>query len=640
MTMFNLDEDRDTFLDLLKPESGWNIEHVFGTAIVLDIRWLFNFIVSLDGRASEKDGTGGTDPGYLLSVIRGYRNRLDVFCQKGNIVHGGYDILMEEAGHFVHQVAIRGSQVFHPKVWIIQYGNSDGRVRFGVLAGSRNAVFGATLEGYILFEGEYNKKNLPGNENLCTFVAACYNNAEGGGEGSMPTGFLEKLSRTPLVNKRNYEEDYFYYQGLDGTGPLSSLIKEHYDHIMVFSPFLNVGTIDMLRNRCGRFTLVSTMDNLAETLKDYHFDDHVDNCSEYYYVKPFVTPGMEDEMVADAGIAMDEGEMEETVAHTEIFHPGFMHAKMYFLYTKGRPLEMILGSANCTYGGLEGGSIEAVARVRLPGKGIDNIMKSFIIDEDSGDDALYPHVQRFTRLDERYEIDEQEKLKREAQEVFTEILNLPWKAVYTDEKLVLRSGFIREKYAKLKELHVVNAKLSRGQAPARFRYNVHDGEFVLHVRDNMVPGELFEFTMEMHGLENPLKSMLFMPIQNAPSWWEKEIERAIMDRLESIQAWYLYIFGLLFRDNRYEKSKTRRNVRSAGGSGNGGAMTAEIRSFSLERLLSNGALDRDLIPQIKEALRVFAEKNGKGEIEPESGSLYHEIMAFRDLFEIYAEIMQ
>jgi hypothetical protein len=638
--MFNLNEDRDTFLDLLKPESGWNIEYVFGTAIVLDIRWLFNFILSLDGRAGEKDDPGGPDPGYLLSVIRGYRNRLDVFCQKGNIVHGGYDILMEEAGHFVHQVAIRDRQVFHPKVWIIQYGNGDGRVRFRVLTGSRNAVFGATLEGYILFEGEYNETNMPGNENLCAFVAACYENAETSVNVSMPAGLLEKLSRTLMVDKQNYEEDFFYYQGLDGKGPLSMLIKERYEHIMVFSPFLNAGTIDTLRKKCGRFTLVSTMENLAETLRDYHFDEQDGACSEYYYVKPFVASDTEDEMAADASNAMDGAEGEESVEHPEIFHPGFMHAKMYFLYSKGRPLEMILGSANCTAGGLEGGSVEAVGRVLLPGKRIDDIINSFIIDSDRGDDALYPHVQRFTLLDERYKIDDKEKLKREAQNVFTEILNLPWEAVYGNGKIVLRSGLVMENYAVLKELHVVNGKLSREEAQSIFRYNAHDGEFVLPVADDMVPGELFEFTMYVHDLGIPLKSMLFIAIQNAPAWWEGQMERAIMDRLDSVHAWYLYIFGLLFRDNTYEKSKTRRNVRFAGGTGNIGAMTAEIRNFSLERLLSNGALDRDLIPQIEEALRVFAEKTGNGEIGAESGSLYDEIMAFRDLFEIYAEIMQ
>ncbi len=197
-----------------------------------------------------------------------------------------------------------------------------------------------------------------------------------------------------------------------------------------------------------------------------------------------------------------------------------------------------------------------------------------------------------------------------------------------------------ENYAVLSDLHVINAKLSREEAPSGFRYNDQDGGYVLQVGDDMVPGELFEFTMYVHGLENPLKSMLFIPIQNAPAWWEGQMERAIMDRLDNIHAWYLYIFGLLFRDNTYEKSKTRRNVRSAGGPGNGGAMTAEIRNFSLERLLSNGILDRDLIPQIKEALQVFGEKTGNGEIGAESGSLYDEIMAFRGLFEIYAEIMQ
>ena len=103
--MFNLGENRDTFTDLIKPAGDCRIEYIFGTCLVLDIRWLFNLLLSLSENNDHKEKW--SDPGRLLSAFRSYREKMDLFVQFGKIERTSYDLLLEE----VSQIKVKKQDI-------------------------------------------------------------------------------------------------------------------------------------------------------------------------------------------------------------------------------------------------------------------------------------------------------------------------------------------------------------------------------------------------------------------------------------------------------------------------------------------------------------------------------------------------
>jgi hypothetical protein len=316
-----------------------------------------------------------------------------------------------------------------------------------------------------------------------------------------------------------------------------------------------------------------------------------------------------------------------------------MHAKMYFLYKKNQPLELILGSANCSEAGLGGTSIEAVVKIYLQFKTIDSIFNSFIFKEGNKDN-LYPYIERFENKDDNLcKISDQEKNKREADKVFQNIMNLKWSAAYKNNTINLVTERKIDLDKKINQLKIVNNKLKSDGKKFLFRRESKGFNFSLPISKDAIPGEIFEFSMDYEGLDNSLSCLAIIPINGSPPEWRQKIERQQFDMLKSVSAWYLYIFGLLYKDNPYEKAKTYRYVTSSG-KNKRKENIAENQKFSLERLLGIGEITAEIRKEIDDAITVFEEKFHLDNITKEQKELYNEIVAFKDLFKIYSEAMQ
>src|SRR5687767_6042393 len=73
-------------LDALRPPSGYRLDHAVGTTFSLDLAALLAAPVGfalLDREAD--DGRPVTDPVALLEAVRRNADRIDIFCQAGQI---------------------------------------------------------------------------------------------------------------------------------------------------------------------------------------------------------------------------------------------------------------------------------------------------------------------------------------------------------------------------------------------------------------------------------------------------------------------------------------------------------------------------------------------------------------------------
>src|SRR4051794_19921389 len=95
-------EDRTLLVDLLAPpEGGFRLERAVGTTFTLHLTALMPVPLGLAGA----DLSSSTDPLSLLQAIRNYSNRIDIFCQAGNVaVPAQRNDLLAFLEPMVHQV--------------------------------------------------------------------------------------------------------------------------------------------------------------------------------------------------------------------------------------------------------------------------------------------------------------------------------------------------------------------------------------------------------------------------------------------------------------------------------------------------------------------------------------------------------
>lgn len=147
-------EDRSLLVDLLSAPDGYRLDAAVGTTFTLDLTALLPVPLAFAGN----DLSSGADPLTVLQAIRSYSERIDVFCQAGNIrVPSKPNDLIAFLEAMVHQVDRPSpGYLFHPKIWVLRFARVDDLEdrRFRLLCGSRNLTHDRAWDALIALDGE------------------------------------------------------------------------------------------------------------------------------------------------------------------------------------------------------------------------------------------------------------------------------------------------------------------------------------------------------------------------------------------------------------------------------------------------------------------------------------------------------
>lgn len=275
-------QSRAAFAEELKPPAGFDLSYAVGTTFTLDLATALSVPLSFASRrVSAADNTLG-----ILESIRRFTDRIDIFCQAGEMRMGSHSDLVALLETMIHPVDLRNhGGLFHPKVWFLKYRNQHDKedVAYRFLCASRNLTDDRSWDILLRLDGRRaenpDAELRARNEPLARLLR------------HLPDWSINPLDeeRAGRVNRfarwiRDVEWDLLdgaapTFHFFDGTG--RNTLDIHGTRALVISPFVSDDGLARVRSRLtGKVTLLSReeqIDRLAPSTLDGKLETHVLN---------------------------------------------------------------------------------------------------------------------------------------------------------------------------------------------------------------------------------------------------------------------------------------------------------------------------------------------------------------------------
>jgi hypothetical protein len=330
-------QSRRHLLEALRPPPGFTLDCAIGTTFSLDLLTMLTAPLAFTlFDWEDEEGQPTADPLALLEAVRRYSSRISVFCQAAQIaIPKKNQPLLSYLENSVFEVnASHPHGVFHPKIWILRFTNSEESTFYRFLCLSRNLTFDRAWDTVLVLEGEYvERRNAYSlNHPLGDFVSELPSLAL----RPLPEKVLADIERVQYELRRvvfdppaGFDEIYFWPLGIEGTrrswpfNPRSRRL----DRMLVVSPFVSAKCLTRLTESSGNNLLISSPAEL----------DALDSsCLEHFEHVYVLSPA------ADLQEEPDEGASE---APPESLSG--LHAKLY-IADAGWKARVWTGSANAT----------------------------------------------------------------------------------------------------------------------------------------------------------------------------------------------------------------------------------------------------------------------------------------------------
>lgn len=335
-------DGRQPLLDALRPPPGCTLDRAVGTTYSLDLTALLTapLAFAMFDRTTA-DGGLLDDAIALLEAVRRHADRIDVFCQAGQIApmreHRTIVSHLEEAVHPVLPPNPR--RIFHPKIWVLRYrSRDDGGLRYRFLCLSRNLTFDRSWDTVLRLDGTPGDAD-PNNTPLADFIRALGRLAVDDVQPSRQASIEELATELESVRFElpdQFGELRFWPLGHDGVDrwPFEGRI----DRLLVMSPFVTAGTLRRLAPKGNRrHLLVSRTESLdmvgASALVTF---------DEVFALAPHAIAEADGE-VSDEGSSLTS----ESLAEAAERQLEGLHAKCY-IADGGHRARVWSGSANAT----------------------------------------------------------------------------------------------------------------------------------------------------------------------------------------------------------------------------------------------------------------------------------------------------
>lgn len=320
-------DSREILLDLLRPPIGYRLDAAVATTFTLQLSAaLLPPIAFASFEIRETP-----DPVAALEAVRSCADRLDIFCQAGQIgVPPQASDLMAFLEPMVHEVtAARPGHLFHPKVWFLRYSASDLPDQYRLLCGTRNLAEGRSWDAVVRMDGARGRAVVAGNRPLSAFIAHLPDRCV----TPLPEERLEQIMAL-AEDARRIEWDFpddvnevaFHALGVPGERP--GLDFSGYRHLVV-APFCNDRGLEHLVPTPSSVTLVSRLEGLEQLTEN-------------------TLAGLDDSFILDPLAGLEDPEADAVTPSVGVEQLGGLHAKLVVV-ERNRQARVFLGSANATY---------------------------------------------------------------------------------------------------------------------------------------------------------------------------------------------------------------------------------------------------------------------------------------------------
>ncbi len=361
--MFNPNEDRVDYGQVLASPSGYELDFAVGTTYSLDLDALVGASLAL-GLSIETDSALLGNPVCLLEALRATGDKVALFCESGQIhlpgnVNSLY-ILLEKMVFSVKTARHRGIAAypsFHPKCWLIRYVNKAGEKYYRFIVLSRNLTFDRSWDVCCASDGKVIEAVTDKNEPLCDFLRYLSGQLPSGGNGrAKARGIREMIRELAYVSFQLESKAFYDFEFIpNGVRKTSGgfyrfdetpLFMDTFHEIAIISPFISADIIRHFNDRNKRSPIENTRYMLITrqmSLKKLKPSD-AENF-ELYIMKDNVIDG-------ESTISADS----ESVRQQDI------HAKVYMI-RKYANTDLYLGSLNASHNAVYG-NIEFMLRLR------------------------------------------------------------------------------------------------------------------------------------------------------------------------------------------------------------------------------------------------------------------------------------
>jgi hypothetical protein len=157
-------DSRMVLIEQLTPEQGWWLDHAVATTFTLDLTSALVAPLAFAAHRVRDDA----DPLAVMEAVRGCAERVDVFCQAGNItVPANPSALFAFLEPMIHQVRQpKGGKLFHPKIWLARYVNEGNVIAYRLLVLSRNLTADQSWDTCLRLDGRPGSRPLSRNRPL------------------------------------------------------------------------------------------------------------------------------------------------------------------------------------------------------------------------------------------------------------------------------------------------------------------------------------------------------------------------------------------------------------------------------------------------------------------------------------------
>ena len=354
--------DRINYGEVLMPPVGYKLEHAIGTTYSLDLETLTAVAIAL-GLIEDTDSELISNPISMLSALQKISDRIIVFCEAGQIkLPSKPNALCLTLEKMVVPVSIpydkkiKRFPAFHPKTWLLEYSNEEGKKKYRFVVMSRNMTFDHSWDVACALDGDTSYSGEVSAEPIVEFLK-----------------FLKKQLNKDLVNFTRQNNDIAYmiktisqvnFQVEDGFSecvimPLGIgsgsydmaanwLFTENFHELVVMSPFLT-GSVIAGFNNTGK-TLTGTTRTLITRRSELpKIADGKASNFDVYVMKDDIIDG-------ESSISDGEEQFEQESGKQDI------HAKIY-VRRKYNTTDLYLGSMNASYAAINS-NVEMMLRLR------------------------------------------------------------------------------------------------------------------------------------------------------------------------------------------------------------------------------------------------------------------------------------
>ena len=255
--MFRLDEDRLDYGNELLPPEGFHFVRAVATTYSLNFETLIAAFVPLALKGDIDDKELHANPIAILQSIRKVIGRLVVFCEAGQIkVPTSRNKLASLLDEVVVQVALprkgRCYPSFHPKTWLIEYKNNEGKHVWRFIVLSRNMSKDHSWDVAVSFEGEKRTGSYGATKDIVRFLEYLRGRVHKGtgtdSQWKVVNEMISSLAGVSFFCESPFDGFDVFPMGIDRDAKPVDVFKvsEPFDDLVVISPFLSSGLIKKL----------------------------------------------------------------------------------------------------------------------------------------------------------------------------------------------------------------------------------------------------------------------------------------------------------------------------------------------------------------------------------------------------------